>query len=113
MHVFHVSLTVWITPAGDAPLSAFIGRLKAELLRLEARGAIAAPFVTAHSDTNICQVTLSVAADDITRAPFAAGRAVGYAADLAAPSWRIDVGRIAVQSTDARPSTLADLPRIP
>ncbi|MET8908414.1 hypothetical protein [Micromonospora sp. NPDC004551] len=113
MPVFDASLRVWITPASDAPLSAYITRLKAELLRLADRGAIAAPVVTIHGDTNVFQVTLSVRADDITSAPVAAGRALRHAADLAAPSWRIDIGRIAVQSTGARPATLADLPPTP
>ena len=112
MHLFHVSLTLWITPTGDAALDTFTARLRQELLRLHDQGVITAPFVTGPTDTHTCQVTLSVHAEHITAAPVAAGRAVGHAADIAAPTWRTDITRVAVQPTDARPATLADLPPI-
>ncbi|MGW3809875.1 hypothetical protein [Micromonospora sp. NPDC005113] len=113
MQVFQVSLILLITAPEDASLPAFIDDLRDQLTQLQHRweGVIAST-VPGMIETSTCEVTLSVMADDITTAPIAAGRAVAYAAERAAASWRVAIGRITAQRPP-RPTTLADLPPLP
>ncbi|MGW3810133.1 hypothetical protein [Micromonospora sp. NPDC005113] len=110
MQVFHVSLTLWITPPGDTSLPMFVDRLRDQLMELQQQwDGVITPNVKGNTDTDTCEVALNVKADDITTAPIGAGRAVRFAADRAMPSRRVTIKRITVQSTPPRPATLADL----
>ncbi|MET7671914.1 hypothetical protein [Micromonospora luteifusca] len=97
VQVFQVSLILLITAPEDASRPAFIDDLRDQLVQLQHRGeGVIAPTVRGMIETHTCEVTLSVMADDITTAPIAAGRVVAYAADRAAPSYRVAIGRITV-----------------
>ncbi|MFI7578681.1 hypothetical protein [Micromonospora sp. NPDC049497] len=107
---FRVNLILRITPPGDASLPTFVNRLRDELVQLQQRSdRILVTTVSGVTETQYCEVTLTVKADDITTAPMAAGRAVGFAADQVARGWHIAIGRIAIESPHRRPTTLADL----
>ncbi|MGQ5262092.1 hypothetical protein ACTWLT_15195 [Micromonospora sp. ZYX-F-536] len=113
MQVFQVSLILLITAPEDASLPAFIDDLCNQLTLLQHRWeGVIAPTFRGISETHTCEVTLSAMSDDITTAPIAAGRVVAYAADRAAPSYRVAIGRITVQRPP-RPTSLADLPPLP
>ena len=114
MPLFRVSLSLWVAPPGDASLPAFVNGLRDQLVQLQQRwDSITAPAVSGDTETQRCEVTLNVKADDITAAPMVAGRAVGFAADQVAPAWQVAIGRITVEPPPRRPATLADLLPLP
>ncbi|WP_319463588.1 hypothetical protein [Micromonospora sp. RTP1Z1] len=114
MPLFRVSLSLWTAPPGDASLPAFVNGLRDQLVQLEQRwDSVIAPAAIGDTETQTCEVTVHVKADDISAAPMAAGRAVGFAADHVAPAWQVAIGRITVESPPRRPATLADLPPLP
>ncbi|MBQ0897325.1 hypothetical protein KBX37_30405 [Micromonospora sp. U56] len=107
---FRANFILRITPPGDASLPAFVNRLRNQLVQVQQRSdCILATTVSGITETQCCEVTLTVKADDITTAPIAAGRAVRSAANQVAPGWHIAIGRITIESPHRRPTTLADL----